>query len=43
MVLHIQQLEKKMQEAWNNHLQVQRGNPVRIFSGTDFRKEIITA
>ncbi|AKK72371.1 peptide chain release factor H [Chryseobacterium gallinarum] len=37
MGLHIQQLEKKMQETWNNHLQVQRGNPVRTFSGTDFK------
>lgn len=38
MGLHIQQLEKRMQETWNNHLQVQRGNPVRTFSGTDFKK-----
>lgn len=37
MELHIQQLEKRMQETWNNHLQVQRGNPVRTFSGTDFK------
>lgn len=35
---HIQQLERKMQETWNNHLQVQRGNPVRTYSGTDFKK-----
>ncbi|MET3037911.1 peptide chain release factor H [Chryseobacterium sp. NRRL B-14859] len=35
--LHIQQLERRMQETWNNHLQVQRGNPVRTFSGTDFK------
>ncbi|ASK31042.1 peptide chain release factor H [Chryseobacterium sp. T16E-39] len=35
--LHIQQLEKRMQETWNNHLQVQRGNPIRTFSGTDFK------
>lgn len=38
MGLHIQHLEKRMQETWNNHLQVQRGNPVRTFSGTDFKK-----
>jgi peptide chain release factor len=37
MELNIQQLERKMQETWNNHLQVQRGNPVRTFSGTDFK------
>ncbi|MDV7696463.1 peptide chain release factor H [Chryseobacterium soli] len=38
MGLYIRQLEKRMQETWNNHLQVQRGNPVRTFSGTDFKK-----
>lgn len=35
---NIVQLQKRMQETWNNHLQVQRGNPVRTFSGTDFKK-----
>jgi peptide chain release factor len=35
--IYIQQLEKRMQETWNNHLQVQRGNPIRTFSGTDFK------
>lgn len=38
MGLQIRQLEKRMQETWNNHLQVQRGSPVRTFSGTDFKK-----
>ncbi|MBU4538938.1 MAG: peptide chain release factor H [Weeksellaceae bacterium] len=38
MALHIQQLERRMQETWNNHLNVQRGNPIRTFSGTDFKK-----
>ena len=36
--IYIQQLEKRMQKTWNNHLQVQRGNPIRTFSGTDFKK-----
>ncbi|MDR2237541.1 MAG: peptide chain release factor H [Chryseobacterium sp.] len=36
--IYIRQLEKRMQDTWNNHLQVQRGNPVRTFSGTDFKK-----
>ncbi|MDF2551538.1 MAG: peptide chain release factor [Chryseobacterium sp.] len=31
-------LQKRMQETWNNHLQVQRGSPIRTFSGTDFKK-----
>lgn len=35
---NIIQLQKRMQESWNNHLQVQRGNPVRTFSGTDFKR-----
>lgn len=35
---NIIQLQKRMQDTWNNHLNVQRGNPVRTFSGTDFKK-----
>jgi len=38
MALHIQQLERRMQETWSNHLNIQRGNPIRTFSGTDFKK-----
>ncbi|RMZ60628.1 peptide chain release factor H [Chryseobacterium nematophagum] len=38
MAIYIEQLEKRMHETWNNHLQVQRGNPSRTFSGTDFKK-----
>ncbi|WP_419869500.1 peptide chain release factor H [Chryseobacterium sp. CT-SW4] len=38
MNLYSKQLEIRMQETWNNHLQVQRGNSVRTFSGTDFKK-----
>nr|WP_315027408.1 peptide chain release factor H [uncultured Chryseobacterium sp.] len=37
IALHVQQLEKRMQETWTHHLQVQRGNPVRTFNGTDFK------
>lgn len=35
---NIIRLQKQMQETWNNHLQVQRGNPIRAYSGTDFKK-----
>ena len=35
---NIIRLQKRMQETWNNHLNVQRGNPTRTFSGTDFKK-----
>lgn len=38
MEQNIIQLQKRMQETWNNHLQVQRGSPIRSFSGTDFKK-----
>ncbi|PWN66883.1 peptide chain release factor H [Chryseobacterium phosphatilyticum] len=38
MAMYIQQLEKKMKETWTLQIQVQRGNPIRIFSGTDFKK-----
>lgn len=38
MGAHIQQLEARMKETWNCQIQVQRGNPVRTFSGTDFKK-----
>jgi peptide chain release factor len=35
---NIIQLQKRMQETWNNNLNVQRGNQIRTFSGTDFKK-----
>lgn len=38
MGVYIQQLESKMKETWSLNLQVQRGNPVRTFTGTDFKK-----
>ncbi|WP_345991420.1 peptide chain release factor H [Chryseobacterium sp. Chry.R1] len=37
MELNIQQMANRMQETWTHHLQVQRGNPIRTFSGTDFK------
>ncbi|AZB09583.1 peptide chain release factor H [Chryseobacterium sp. G0162] len=37
MGVYVQQLEHRMKETWNLHLQVERGNPVRTFSGTDFK------
>ena len=39
--LELKKLENKMQEKWNNHLQVQRGNPIRTFKGTDFKKNYV--
>ncbi|MBQ4820726.1 peptide chain release factor H [Aquimarina sp. MMG016] len=31
-------LQKSLSDQWENHLQVQRGNPIRAFKGTDFKK-----
>ena len=38
MNLHVQKLEKQMQETWKNQSEIQRGNPVRTFTGNDFKK-----
>ncbi|WP_395971944.1 peptide chain release factor H [Chryseobacterium cucumeris] len=38
MAVYIQQLERKLKETWSMQIQVERGNPVRTFSGTDFKK-----
>ena len=34
--MELQQLAEQAQNHWNNHTQVQRGNPVRTFKGSDF-------
>ncbi|WP_340199378.1 peptide chain release factor H [Ascidiimonas sp. W6] len=31
--------KKNKADQWENHVHLQRGNPVRIFRGTDFKKE----
>ncbi|WP_241330474.1 peptide chain release factor H [Chryseobacterium arthrosphaerae] len=41
MAVYIRNLENKMKETWNLHMQVQRGNPVRTFSGTDFKRNYV--
>ncbi|PUB35600.1 peptide chain release factor [Elizabethkingia sp. YR214] len=38
MAQHILQMQRRMQETWSNHMQVQRGSPIRTYSGTDFKK-----
>jgi len=35
--IEFQQLAEQAQSHWNNHTQVQRGNPVRTFNGSDFK------
>lgn len=36
---NIQQLQQNIEAQWKNHLDLQRGNPVRIFKGSDFKKQ----
>jgi len=39
--VYIRNLEKKMKETWSHHLRVERGNAVRTFSGSDFKKNYV--
>lgn len=34
----LEELKQKVQATWENHLNLQRGNPVRKINGTDFKK-----
>jgi peptide chain release factor len=34
----LQQLKNYVGKQWENQLNIQRGNPVRVFTGTDFKK-----
>ena len=34
-----EQLKLSVQHQWENHLSLERGNPVRVFSGTEFKKQ----
>nr|WP_315223339.1 peptide chain release factor H [uncultured Flavobacterium sp.] len=38
----LQQLKNHVVKQWENQLNIQRGNPVRTFTGTDFKKNKIT-
>ncbi len=35
----VKQLKEGVQNQWMNQLQIQRGNPIRVFQGSDFKKE----
>ncbi len=37
--VQLEKLKQSLSDQWENHLNVQRGNPIRIFKGTDFKKE----
>ena len=34
---NMMQLQEQVKEKWGNHLNLERGNPVQIFTGTDFK------
>lgn len=34
---NLKQLKERMTDQWENHLNLQRGNPVRVFKGKDFK------
>ncbi len=33
------QLKERVNNAWEQHLNLERGNPIRIFTGTDFKQK----
>ena len=35
----LQQLKNHIGKQWENQLNIQRGNPIRVFTGTDFKKD----
>ena len=36
---NLEQLKSSMTDQWENHLNLQRGNPIRVFKGTDFKHQ----
>ncbi|WP_108869202.1 peptide chain release factor H [Aquimarina aquimarini] len=35
----LEKIKKSLATQWENHLAIQRGNPIRVFKGTDFKKQ----
>jgi peptide chain release factor len=38
---NLNQLAERATEDWTHHLKIERGNPVKTFSGTDFKKQLL--
>ena len=36
---NLKQLKESVKNEWENHLSLERGNPIRIFNGTDFKQK----
>jgi len=39
--LHLKALKSRMKNQWGNHLKLERGNPIQVFKGSDFKKNVI--
>ena len=39
--LHLEALQSGIKDQWKNHLTLERGNPVQVFKGSDFKKNRI--
>lgn len=38
---NLEHIQQQIQDSWNNHLQVERGNAVKTFHGTDFKRHYV--
>jgi peptide chain release factor len=38
-VFELEQIKQQVNDQWENQLKVERGNPTRVFKGSDFKKE----
>ena len=39
IAIGLEQLKQSITDQWENHLSVQRGNPIRVYKGSDFKKQ----
>lgn len=38
---NLERIQQQIQDSWSNHLQVERGNAVKTFHGTDFKRHFV--
>lgn len=39
---NLNQFKNQEQNTWTNQMQIERGNPIRVFQGSDFKKQKVT-
>ncbi len=39
IAIGLEKLKQSITDQWENHLSVQRGNPIRVYKGSDFKKQ----